>query len=144
MFRNTYPSVFAHLERYRDAAIRRTDQGTYWWELRSCDYWENFGNPKIVWPDISKLPRFSMDTRGQVLGNTGYFIPKSDYFLLGVLSSWTAWFFICKTSQPLRLRGDRWQYRLFTQSTENIPIPEADQKDQQAIANLARIGRAVE
>jgi hypothetical protein len=110
----------------------------YWWELRSCDYWDSFDGAKIVWPDISKLPRFSMDTGGRYMGNTGYFIPTSDYYLLGILSSWATWFFISKTSQPLRLRGDRWQYRLFTQSTENIPIPDAPGAEREAIADLAR------
>ena len=138
VFRESHPSVFEHLNQYRAAAIKRTDQGRYWWELRTCDYWNDFDGPKIVWPDISKLPRFSMDDTGLTLGNTGYFIPTSDYFLLGILSSWASWFFISKTSQPLRLRGDRWQYRLFTQSTANIPIPAATGEDRTAIAELAR------
>ena len=138
VFRETHPSVFEHLNQLREAAIKRTDQGTFWWELRSCDYWDSFDGAKIVWPDISKLPRFSMDTAGRYMGNTGYFIPTSDYYLLGILSSWATWFFISKTSQPLRLRGDRWQYRLFTQSTENIPIPDAPEAERQAIADLAQ------
>jgi SAM-dependent methyltransferase len=138
IFRETHPSVFEHLNQFRDAAIKRTDQGQFWWELRSCDYWDAFDGPKIVWPDISKLPRFSMDATGRYLGNTAYFIPTSDFYLLGVLSSWATWFFISKTSQPLRLRGDRWQYRLFTQSMENVPIPHAPEGDRQAIAGLAQ------
>jgi hypothetical protein len=109
----------------------------FWWELRSCDYWDALDTPKIVWPDISKLHRFSMDTEGRNMGNTGSFIPTADYYLLGVLSSWATWFFISKTSQPLRLRGDRWQYRLFTQSMEHVPIPDAPEAERQAIANLA-------
>lgn len=138
VFRETHLSVFEHLNHFRDAAIKRTDQGRFWWELRSCDYWDAFAGPKIVWPDISKLPRFSMDRGGLYMGNTGYFIPTTDLYLLGILSSWTTWFFICKTSQPLRLRGDRWQYRLFTQSMENVPIPDAPEAERQTIAELAR------
>lgn len=138
VFSETHPSVFAHLNQYRDAAIKRTDQGTFWWELRSCDYWDAFDGPKVVWPDISKLPRFSMDSAGTYMGNTGYFIPTDDHYLLGLLSSWTTWFFISKTSQPLRLRGERWQYRLFTQSMEHIPVPDAPAGEREAIAKLAR------
>jgi SAM-dependent methyltransferase len=143
VFRETYPAVFEHLNQFREAAIKRTDQGKFWWELRSCEYWDALDTPKIVWPDISKLPRFSMDTEGRYMGNTGYFIPTSDYYLLGVLSSWATWFFISKTSQPLRLRGDRWQYRLFTQSMEHVPIPDAPEAERQAIATLARTCRSV-
>ena len=125
VFRETYPAIHAHLNRFREQAIRRQDQGRYWWELRSCGYWAAFEQPKIVWPDISKLPRFSMDTRGCTLGNTAYTIPGGDYYLLGVLASWTLWFYISKTAQPLRLRAGRWQYRLFSQFMEQLPIPDA-------------------
>ncbi|MEO8350928.1 MAG: DNA methyltransferase [Chthoniobacteraceae bacterium] len=119
--------------------------GAYkWFELQdTVDYWEAFEQPKIVWPDISKLPRFSMDTSNRYLGNTGYVIPIDDYFLLGVLSSWATWFFISKTAQPLRLRGDRWQYRLIAQFMEPVPIPDAPEAERQAIAELARTCGAV-
>jgi hypothetical protein len=114
--------------------------GAYeWYEIQdTVDYWSAFEQPKIVWSDISKLPRFSMDTENRYLGNTGYIIPGEDYYLLGVLSSWASWFSISKTAQPLRLRADRWQYRLIAQFMENIPIPEASGGDRDAIANLAR------
>ncbi|MFM9959974.1 MAG: Eco57I restriction-modification methylase domain-containing protein [Planctomycetaceae bacterium] len=138
VFKATFPAIYEHLARFKEAAIKRSDQGRYWWEFRSCGYWPAFDAPRIVWPDISKLPRFSMDTLGRCFGNTVYLIPSDDYFLLGVLSSWATWFFISKTAQPLRLRGDRWQYRLFTQSMENIPIPDASKGDREAIAQLAR------
>ena len=43
--------------------------GAYkWYEIQdTIDYWREFNGPKIVWPDISKLPRFSMDTGGSIL-----------------------------------------------------------------------------
>ena len=79
-----------------------------------------------------------MDMESRYLGNTGYVIPVEDYFLLGVLSSWASWFFISKTAQPLRLRGDRWQYRLIAQFMEHVPIPDASPADREAVAELAR------
>jgi len=137
IFEATFPSVYTHLLPFRDRAIRRQDQGQYWWELRSCAYWDAFDGPKIVWPDISKLPRFSVDRDRHCMGNTVYLTPNEDFYLLGVLSSWATWFFISKTAQPLRLRGDRWQYRLFTQYMESIPVPNAADADRKAVADLA-------
>jgi len=137
VFRGTYPAIHAHLNRFREQAIRRQDQGRFWWELRSCAYWDAFGQPKIVWPDISKLPRFGMDTRGCTLGNTTYTIPGGDYYLLGVLASWALWFYISKTAQPLRLRAGRWQYRLFSQFMEHVPIPNAPTSERKALADFA-------
>jgi hypothetical protein len=78
-----------------------------------------------------------MDTESRYLGNTGYVIPGAECFLLGVLSTWATWFFISKTAQPLRLRADRWQYRLIAQFMEQVPIPDAAEHDRKAIAALA-------
>jgi hypothetical protein len=147
-----YPAVQEYLGRFRTQLEPKPPgwdekqkwpgrkAGAYeWYELQdTVDYWQGFEQPKIVWPDISKLPRFSMDTENRYLGNTGYIIPGGDYYLLGILSSWATWFFLSKTAQPLRLRGDRWQYRLIAQFMEQVPIPDAPEAEQQAIARLAR------
>lgn len=146
IFERTYPAVWAHLNQFRDRAIKRQDQGRFWWELRACAYWDAFDQPKIVWPEISKLPRFSMDCERRYLGNKGFIVSGGDYYLLGVLSSWVTWFFISKTAQPLRLRAGRWQYQLWAQYMQNIPIPDASAGDRGAIATLAeeccRLGAA--
>jgi hypothetical protein len=146
-----YPAVLEYLQSHRESlAPRPVDwpaskkwpgrkPGVYrWYEIQdSVDYWESFEQPKIVWPDISKLPRFSMDTKGHYLGNTAYIIPGGDYYLLGILASWSTWFYISKTSQPLRLRAGRWQYRLFSQFMEDVPIPSGSIGDRRAVAELA-------
>jgi type I restriction-modification system DNA methylase subunit len=110
-----------------------------WYEIQDAvDYWEGFDGPKIVWPDISKLPRFSMDLEGRYLGNTGYAIPREDYFLLGLLSSWATWFYISVTAQPLRLRGGRWQYRLTEQYMRSVPVPNGPDEVKARISDAAR------
>ncbi len=135
-----YPAIHDYLKQHREALEPRPDgwedankgkvskgrkPGSYqWFEIQdSVDYWSAFDKPKIVWPDITNCPRFCMDTGNRYLGNTGFVIPGGDHFLLGILASWASWFFISKTAQPLRLRSDRWQYRLFAQYMEHIPIP---------------------
>jgi hypothetical protein len=147
-----YPTVLAYLERHRHRLAPRPSDwpsskkwegrkpGAYkWYEIQdTVDYWQEFARPKTVWPDISKLPRFSMDTEGRYLGNTAFIVPGEDYYLLGMLNSWATWFFISKTAQPLRLRGDRWQYRLFAQYMEQVPVPDASEADRQAIGALSR------
>lgn len=143
VFEQTYPSVYARMKEFEEALRKRQDQGRYWWELRACAYWKEFDEVNFFWPDISKLPRFSMDTKAHYLCNTGYVIPGGDYYLFGILASWATWFMISKTAQPLRLRGDRWQYRLIAQFMERLPIPEAGDADKEAIAELARYCNAL-
>jgi hypothetical protein len=42
-----YPALSTHLAQFETAARKRTDQGEFWWELRSCDYYPAFDQPKI-------------------------------------------------------------------------------------------------
>ena len=108
-----FPAVHDYLEQFRAQLEPKPPSwngeqnwpgrkaGAYqWYELQdTVDYWEAFEQPKIVWPDISKLPRFSMDTQSRYLGNTGYVIPGGDYYLLGILSSPTNGSPICRRSR---------------------------------------------
>jgi adenine-specific DNA-methyltransferase len=48
-----YPAIFSHLKQFEDAAKKRYDKGKYWWELRACDYYEEFEKDKILFPGIS-------------------------------------------------------------------------------------------
>src|SRR5205085_6892610 len=66
------PALAAHLLPFAEAARKRWDKGHYWWELRSCDYYEAFDKPKIIWPDIAKLPRFSFDTHGRYVTDQSF------------------------------------------------------------------------
>jgi len=138
VFASTFPSIYNHLRSYESQLKGRQDSIRFWWELRSCAYWSQFSSPRITWPDITNRPRFSSDHSEGLIGDTSFMIPNDDGYLLGVLASWTTWFFISKTAQPLRLRSDRWQYRLKAQYMAHVPIPEAPESERAIIADLAR------
>jgi hypothetical protein len=135
--RNRHPSVAAHLAPFAELARRRQDQGEYWWELRSCDYYDAFGVPKIFWPDIGKFPRFSWDISGTYVGNTGYIAVTHNPWLLGFLASRCAWFIISKTSISFGERAGQSRFRLIDQYIRPLPIPDAPFADRDAIAALA-------
>ena len=84
--------MVAHLRAFERPAKKRLDKGQYWWELRSCEYYRAFTSPKIVWPDIANLARFSIDRSGNFIGSTCFCVPADDYFLLGILNSWVTWY----------------------------------------------------
>jgi hypothetical protein len=136
-FSKNYPAIYQHLNSRRSAIEKRSDQGLYWWELRSCAYWDIFAERTIVWPDITNRPRFSFLEPNTTIGMTGFVLKSNDPFLLGLLSSWTTWFFLSKTAQPLRLRSNRWQYRLKGQYMAGIPVPTATTSERNAIGRLA-------
>jgi hypothetical protein len=133
-----YPAIFAHLQQWQEELENRTDQGKHWWELRPCDYYGAIDEPKIVFPDIAKEPRFTLDCDGVFVINSTYFIPTNDKFLLGVLNSSIVWSY---AKERLTVLGDAdkgGRLRFFRQFVQQIPIPNAPADERAAIAALAQ------
>ena len=137
-FQARVPPMATHLMRFEQAARKRQDKGQFWWELRSCDYYDVFEQSKIIFPDITKKPRFSWSEAGTYLGNTGYCIPAASYSLLGILASRTTWYLISHIAQPLGERAGALIYRLFGQYMERLRIPDLTEKQQARITILAQ------
>jgi hypothetical protein len=121
-FKVQFSSIALHLEPFAAAAKKRQDHGEYWWELRSCDYYDVLDAAKIVYPDIAKGPRFFLDTGGRYIANTGYCLGTADPYLLGILNSRLFWFTIRRLSIPFGTRAGEFRYRLIYQYMANVPI----------------------
>ena len=52
-----YPAVKTHLDQYWDKISKRADKGDTPYNLRNCAYLEDFNQPKMLYPDIMRLPR---------------------------------------------------------------------------------------
>jgi len=138
-----HSSIADHLGNFTDPLRKRQDQGDYWWELRSCDYYAYFDAPKIIFPDICKAPRFHFDRSGIYLANTGYCLGASDHYLLAILNSRLFWFAISNISIPFGIRAGKFRYRLIYQYMEKVPIraingdSPADKSVRDRVAQLA-------
>ncbi len=124
-----YPALAAHLSPFAEALRKRQDQGEFWWELRPCDYYTYLEAPKLIFPDICKAPRFTLDTSGIYLANTAYCLGTDDRYLLGVLNSRLFWFAISHISIPFGVRAGEYRYRLIYQYMEKVPIRAIDFED---------------
>ncbi len=91
MFQNTFPSLYARMKPLEAQLTRRQDQGRYWWELRSCAYWDEFEKPKLFYQEIQFHPSYTLDAVGQLANNKVFFIPVNDLYLLSVLNSPLMW-----------------------------------------------------
>src|SRR5207302_2058255 len=89
-FRATYPSLHAHMKKFEEVVDptgkrrglrHREDHGRFWWELRSCAYYEAFKNPKIQYQEIQYHPRFNLDLTGCLSNNKAFFLPTDDPWL---------------------------------------------------------------
>jgi hypothetical protein len=134
IFAKTYPAIHSHFENLRSELINRDDQGKYFWEQRSCKYWQEFGKPKIVSTKISIRPTFALDSEKHYLGNTAYFFPAATAgrFLLGLLNS-NLFFTYAKTVFVEKQGG--W-FEVQPDALESFPIPAASQAEQDALVVL--------
>lgn len=110
------------------SADRGRKPGRYqWYEIQDdVAYYEVFDKPKIIFPDIAKGPRFSLDVGDHYLANTAYCLGTDDLYLLGVLNSRLFWFAISNISIPFGVRAGEFRYRLIYQYMEKVPIRPID------------------
>jgi hypothetical protein len=94
LFSTTYPAVYEWFGRFRSALKKRTDQGKYFWELRSCAYLNEFEQTKLVVPAISGAVNVSLDRDGFLSNNkTSIFVCDNAVFVSAVVNSKVAlWF----------------------------------------------------
>ena len=132
-----YPAVFNHLQQFQERLVRRQDQGEYWWELRSCTYYDDFEKPKIVYPDIGMSCRFCFDESELFLTNTAYLIPTSDLYLLALLNSALTFYYLKHICMILGDADKGGRLRFIYQYMQDLPIrrinftTSADERDRQ-------------
>lgn len=118
-FQENYPAIAKHLIPFKDEAEKRDDQGDFWWELRACDYYDVFENPKILYPDIAVRNSYSADIScGFYCTNTAYLIPYYSGYLLGLLNSKLMDYYYASIATSIR--GG--YMRFFSQYLEELPI----------------------
>lgn len=132
IFAKTYPAIHARFQQFRDALIQRDDQGKFFWELRSCAYWQGFEKPKIAYPNICKRNEFTWDDSGFCTNQKAFIITGATKYLLGVLnSSVVMWLF---TQLLAKLQNDF--YEPSAVFMEKFPIPLTATEKQASLITL--------
>ena len=131
-----YPAIQEHLSKWKAQLTPKKSSkdkigrkpGSYaWYEIQDdVAYFQVFDGLKIIYPDIAKGPRFTLDTEGHYLANTAYCLGTDDRYLLGVLNSKLFWFAISNLSIPFGVRAGQYRYRLIYQYMEKVPIRVID------------------
>lgn len=135
IFGTTYPAIYVFLNSFRERLINRDDQGKYFWELRSCRYWQEFDKNKIFIPAITQTVEYAADYIGY-FGNdkTSMCITDNVNYLLGLLNSCFLNWFIRQIA-PTRQGGF---YEFKPAYVSQIPIPTAPEPDRLAIEALVQ------
>jgi hypothetical protein len=133
IFADTHPSVHRHLKRFEGRLRARQDKGEYWWELRPCDYYEEFEKPKIVVQCIAYYSQFAFDDVGHYVNNKAIVIPTDDLYVLAILNSRITWWIVNRTFQHMKDEG----LSIDVQFLKELPIPIVPSQLRDAIAQCA-------
>jgi hypothetical protein len=111
VFSKSYPEITNHLSTYEEKARKRTDQGDFWWELRACDYYNEFEKNKIIYSEIATKGQFTIDSNNFYLDMTGFFLGSESKYLLGILNSKLMTFVFSNISSEIRGGFLRWKFQ---------------------------------
>ena len=125
-FKTSYPSVYNHLEGYKDILKKRNQAETgiryEWYALQrwGANYWEEFEKPKIIYPNMTKYMPFFYDELGMYTNQKCFILTGQHlHYLIAFLNS--SIFKICyRESFPELQGGTRELSKIFF---ENILIP---------------------
>ena len=137
-----YPAIKQHLDRHYPRLERRSDQGKTPYNLRSCDYHEEFQCNKIIYPETMRrakysknsFPRFSIDlNKGLMTDKTAFILVGEDlHYLAALLNSKLAIFFISLYTYARDDKGHLLQ-KFFV---EQFPIPKINAIGQRPFIKL--------
>lgn len=133
-----------HLRPFRDLLEKRATKQD-WYELQQPQFRFSayMDEPKIIFPDIAKAPRFALDETGYYGANTTYFIPRRDLYLLALLNSKLGEFYFVITCAGLEGKEETY-LRFFGQYLEGFPVRTIDFSDSEDAARRENIVGLVE
>jgi len=131
---NKYPLIYDHLAHFKDKAIKRHDQGKNWWNLRKCDYYDDFEDAMIVWLELADKPNFTLVKSFYPSATLFAMIGEDLHFLLAILNSKLIEWYFNNISTSSGVGTNRWKkYKI-----EEIPIPNPSQHEKENIENKAK------
>ncbi|MEG3870966.1 MULTISPECIES: Eco57I restriction-modification methylase domain-containing protein [unclassified Microcoleus] len=126
VFAKTYPAIYKHFQQFRASLIKREDQGKYFWELRSCKYWQEFEQPKIIIPAITQNVEYAADFAGYFSNDkTSICVIEDVCYVLGILNSQLMWWFIQNTAASKQ--GGFYEFKPMYVS--KLPIVKSDRPE---------------
>ncbi|MBN1130695.1 MAG: N-6 DNA methylase [Chitinispirillaceae bacterium] len=139
-FKSKLPALAMHLGPYEKNAANRYDQGDYWWELRACEYYEEFQKPKIIVPAIIQSSTYSFDEGGLFSNDKTTIIGSDNLYLLGLLNSSTVDFVMHSIASTKQ--GGYYEYKpMYLGQLPIFPQDRAEGKQKTLVVNITAIVR---
>ena len=136
-----YRAIKAYLSTYRRQLEQRaTSENHAWYELQQPQlaYTAKMATTKLIWPQITNRPSFSVDDRSFFINNKIYFLAPDNhaeaYYLAAILNSQTAWFFLTAIATP-KMHN---YFELTANVIGRIPVPDGKGEDRSAVGRIAK------
>ena len=117
-FSSEYPAVAEWLLPFKARAKARSDKGDYWWELRACDYYDKFAQPKLFYQVFQTKPCFVYDESSTFCNNSMYFMTVPNKALMALLCSKVGWWLITEFCPRIQNGA-----QLIWDNFRQIPVP---------------------
>lgn len=130
-----YPSIKEYLNEFEPSLSKRGDKGKTPYNLRNCAYLEEFNKEKLVYGQISNIPKFSYDNKGNIINDTAFIITGEKLkYLLAMLNSNLIWKATMLFYSGIVLSSG---IKLGKNSISKIPIIVPNQEQEEYLTNLA-------
>ncbi|MBV9121945.1 MAG: Eco57I restriction-modification methylase domain-containing protein [Planctomycetes bacterium] len=96
-FKEAYPAIYEFMSAFEEELKARQDQGRFWWEFRSCAYYDKLTGPKLVIQSIAYHSLFCRATPKDMPNNSVFFLPTDDVRILAILNSPFAWSYMYRS-----------------------------------------------
>ena len=120
---NDYPAVKAHLDQYWDKISKRADKGDTPYNLRNCAYLDDFLQPKIVYPNMTKYLPFVYDDKKHLTNQKCFIITGENVAFLTAFFNSSLFKFCFRDSFPELQGGTRELSKIFF---DKIPVIQVD------------------
>ena len=143
-----YPSIYEHLKQFKKQLLAKPESwdikrdgewpgrkpGSYeWFEIQdNIAYWQEFDQPKIVYPNICKRNEFAWDSENFLTNQKAFIIPNASKYLLAVLNSEVVRFLF----EKLLTRLQNGFYEPSSIYIKNFPIPAVSSEKQKPVERL--------
>jgi len=147
-FKTSYPSVYNHLEGYKDILKKRNQAETgiryEWYALQrwGANYWEDFNKPKIVWGNLNLKGAYTHAPAGIYVNAPCPIIATENLAILHILNSNVADYYI--RSLGVTRSGGYFEYKPMFVGKLPIPLsidhlqafPETPSEDQERMLQI--------
>jgi hypothetical protein len=144
-FKKSFPSLYDHFMSFANKTTEgkkgkglfdRDDKGDYWWELRPCNYYDEFEKEKIIWQEMSNNPSFAYDMKRFFINQTAYMITGNNLkYIIAILNSRVSEWYMQNTAYSLSEGAKRW----IRQYVERIHIPPITSQNEQIVNQIVNL-----